>query len=111
MKILLIHNAYRQRGGEDVVVEQERALLEAAGHQVVAYQRSNWELEVPSGLGRVDLLKQIVWSSDAKQGVSRLLAEQKPDIVHVHNTFLTISPSIYWACEDAAVPYRTRPRR
>jgi glycosyltransferase involved in cell wall biosynthesis len=32
------------------------------------------------------------------------LREEKPEIVHVHNTFMMISPSIYSACREANVP-------
>ncbi len=104
MKILLIHNEYRQPGGEEVVVEQERQLLQQAGHQVVHYRRSNVETEGISGLGQLSLVKKIVWASDARQDVALLLRNQKPQIVHVHNTFMVISPSIYSACREAGVP-------
>jgi glycosyltransferase involved in cell wall biosynthesis len=104
VKILLIHNEYRQPGGEEVVVEQERQLLQQAGHQVVHYRRSNVETEGISGLGQLSLVKKIVWASDARQDVALLLRNQKPQIVHVHNTFMVISPSIYSACREAGVP-------
>ena len=71
MKVLLIHNEYRQHGGEEVVVEQERQLLQQAGHQVVHYRRSNAETEGISGLGQLSLIKKIVWASDARQDVAR----------------------------------------
>lgn len=101
MKILLVHNAYQQGGGEDVVFEQERRMLEAAGHNVVVYRRSNWEVEKYS---RLALARRTVWAEDAKDDVARLLRREKPDVVHVHNTFVIISPSIYWACVEAHVP-------
>ena len=44
MKILLVHYTYQQPGGEDLVLSQERQLLERAGHQVLTYCRSNWEI-------------------------------------------------------------------
>ena len=44
MKIALVHNKYQWPGGEDVIVEQERDLLRAAGHQVLEYSRSNHEI-------------------------------------------------------------------
>lgn len=104
MKVLLIHNEYRQHGGEEVVVEQERQLLQQAGHQVVHYRRSNQETEGISGLGQLSLIKKIVWASDARQDVARLLRTERPQVVHVHNTFMVISPSIYSACQEAGVP-------
>jgi hypothetical protein len=34
MRVLILHNAYQQRGGEDAVVDAEAALLSGAGHDV-----------------------------------------------------------------------------
>ena len=41
MKILLLHNAYQQRGGEDAAVAREQSLLSARGHEVSRYSVSN----------------------------------------------------------------------
>ena len=43
-KVLLAHNSYQQRGGEDVVVEAERDLLRARGHDVLEYRISNHDI-------------------------------------------------------------------
>jgi len=104
MKVLLVHNFYKQPGGEDVVFGQERQLLERAGHTVIVYQRSNWEGDSYSGIKRVALLETIVWARDTRREIIRLLDREKPDLVHVHNTFLMVSPSIYTACREAKVP-------
>ena len=104
MKFLLVHNSYKQPGGEDVVFEQERQLLERAGHAVAVYQRSNWEVDSYSGIKRIALLKEMVWAADTRLDFSRLLDEEKPDLVHVHNTFLMVSPAIYRTCREANVP-------
>lgn len=107
MKILLVHNSYRQPGGEDVVFQQERELLERAGHQVVAYRRSNWESEAYSGIQRLALAPITIWSTATRQEFARLLLQEKPELVHVHNTFIMASPSIYWACHEAHIPVVT----
>jgi glycosyltransferase involved in cell wall biosynthesis len=104
MKILLAHNFYQQPGGEDVVFEQERRLLERNGHTVVTYERSNHELESPSGLAQFALLKNTISSKSSNAKVKEILHSEKPDLVHVYNTFLMISPSIYSACRDLGVP-------
>jgi glycosyltransferase involved in cell wall biosynthesis len=104
MKILLVHNSYQQPGGEDVVFEQERRLLERAGHTVIAYCRSNWEVTAYSGLRRLQLAGRTIWARDVRQKFARLLDQEKPDLVHVHNTFVMVSPSIFSACRDADVP-------
>lgn len=104
LKIVLVHNTYQQPGGEDVVFEQECRMLEHAGHQVVTYCRSNWEVESYRGIRLISLAKRTVWASDTEQEFLRLLRREKPDVVHVHNTFVMISPSIYSACSQAKVP-------
>ncbi len=104
MKIILVHNSYQQPGGEDVIFEQERKMLEDAGHQVVAYCRSNWDAEAYPGIRRLSLAKRTIWAPDTRRHFARLLQQEKPDLVHVHNTFVMISPSIYSACLEARVP-------
>jgi glycosyltransferase involved in cell wall biosynthesis len=104
MKILFVHNAYLQLGGEDVAFAQERELLESAGHQVISYCRSNEELNGYSCLQKINLSKQIVWATDTRREVASLLLREKPQLVHIHNTFMMVSPSVYAACRDAHVP-------
>jgi glycosyltransferase involved in cell wall biosynthesis len=104
VKIAIVHNAYQQPGGEDAVFEQECRMLEHAGHNVVTYCRSNWDTDGYRGIRRIGLAKRTVWASDTRRGFLRLLQQEKPDVVHVHNTFVMISPSIYSACSEARVP-------
>ncbi len=104
MKILLIHNTYQQAGGEDVVFEQERRLLQQHGHQVETYQRSNHEIEQFSRFEKLALVTRIVSAEDSRRDVGAVLASFRPDVAHVHNTFLMISPSVYDACAEAGVP-------
>ena len=42
--VLVVHNHYQQRGGEDSVFETECAMLEAAGHVVIRYEKHNDEI-------------------------------------------------------------------
>ena len=44
-KVLLVHNYYKIPGGEDIVVSNEKRLLEEHGHKVILYTRSNKELD------------------------------------------------------------------
>ena len=104
MKILLVHNTYQQPGGEDVVFSQERQLLERAAHQVLTYCRGNWDIAGYSALKRLALVGRMTWARDSRREIASLLHRQKPALVHVHNTFLMISPSIYSACKEAHVP-------
>ena len=104
LKIVSVHNTYQQHGGEDVVVAAECALLERNGHKVIRYLRSNDEISALSRPEQLLLAKNIIYSEKSKRELSALLRTEKPDVVHVHNTFLMISPSVYEACRDAGIP-------
>jgi glycosyltransferase involved in cell wall biosynthesis len=104
MKIVLVHNTYQQAGGEDVVFEQEKALLERAGHRVATYCRSNHEISELSAIERAMVIPNTIWSSDSHRAFAQLLRRENPQVVHIHNTFMMISPSIYSACRDQKVP-------
>ena len=101
MKILVAHNAYQQRGGEDAVVAAEVRLLRAHGHEVTEYKRHN--AEIPS-IGRLQAAADTFWSRRTVADLRALLREQQPSLVHAHNTFPLISPSLYWAAAEAGVP-------
>jgi glycosyltransferase involved in cell wall biosynthesis len=101
MKILLVHNRYVQRGGEDAVFDQERDLLRAGGQEVEEYVRENSEIGARSSIG---LGLSATWSFDAYEDIQRILTRFQPDIVHVHNTLPLISPSVYYSAARAGVP-------
>ena len=102
MKVLLIHNRYQLAGGEDVVVQAEKALLEANDHQVALVEISNDQ--IVSVLDKANAAVRAIYSPASKQQVSAEIAHFRPDVVHVHNFFPLLSPSVYDACRDAGVP-------
>lgn len=104
MKIVVIHNRYQHRGGEDVACEAETRLLQTAGHAVIEYVRSNTELNAGSFLHHLSAAAGTVWSRRSYRELRKLLFREKPDIAHFHNTFPLISPAAYYACADAGVP-------
>lgn len=104
MKILLVHNAYKQPGGEDVVFQLERDMLRAAGHEIVEYRRFNDEIRNYSVVRRIGLLGRTVWASDTYRDLTTLLRVERPAIVHVHNAFPLISPSVFSACKNENIP-------
>src|SRR3974390_782912 len=104
MNIVLVHNRYREAGGEDVVFESEKRLLELAGHSVTSYLRSNAEIQDDSVVTRIAVVPRMVWSSRTRNEFASLLDRVRPDIVHVHNTFMLITPSIYSACAERDIP-------
>lgn len=101
MRVLMVHNAYQHRGGEDTVVESEVALLRQHGHAVETYTRSNDDVD---GLSSVALVRQTLWSDRTTRELERLVNTFKPDLIHAHNTFPLVSPSLYWAAARKRVP-------
>lgn len=105
MRILIIHNHYLQPGGEDEVVNAERAMLEKFGQEVILFEGSNGEINSLSIFKKLSFVfKEIYWSSETYGSVKRLIKARKPDLIHIHNTFLRLTPSIYQACYEASVP-------
>jgi glycosyltransferase involved in cell wall biosynthesis len=103
-KILVVHNVYQQRGGEEAVVAAETRLLEKSGHAVVRFERHNDELREHGATSRIGTAIDVVWSSRSFREIAELIAKANPDVAHFHNTFPLISPSAYYACAQSGVP-------
>ena len=101
MKIVVVHNTYQHRGGEDSVMEAEVALLSNRGHSVELFMRNN---DAILNMTRASVAAQTVWSIHTGREFDALLRAFKPDVVHVHNTFPLISPAIYWVADRLGVP-------
>jgi glycosyltransferase involved in cell wall biosynthesis len=106
MKVLLVHNQYRSGapGGEDVAFAQERALLESAGVEVVAYTRSNDEVDERNPLEAALTAWNLRWSARTHREIGALLERERPAVAHFHNTFPLVSASGYAACRERGVP-------
>jgi glycosyltransferase involved in cell wall biosynthesis len=102
VRILLVHNHYQQKGGEDAVVANEKALLEQSGHTVESLTAHNSAI---SGLvAKLNAFRNVVYNDGVRRTLAECLKRSRPDVVHVHNTFPLLSPSVYDACAEAAVP-------
>jgi glycosyltransferase involved in cell wall biosynthesis len=101
MKILQVHNFYRQPGGEDLAFATECDLLTSNGHTVVRYSVHN---DAIAGMSSIATGLGTIWNRSSYGDVSQVLAAEAPDIVHAHNTFPLISPSLYDAAHRAGIP-------
>jgi glycosyltransferase involved in cell wall biosynthesis len=101
MRILMVHNRYRVRGGEDEVCDSERRLLQAHGNEVDLYEEHNDQLEK---MNPIQTSVNAVWSKQTYKAVQKILSEKPYDIVHVHNFLPLISPSVYYAAQTHKVP-------
>ena len=104
MKVLQIHNRYRSPGGEDAVVLRERLLLEQHGHQVIALERSNTEIDSWPSWRRPLLPIQTFFSLSSYRQIRAICRRERPDVAHVHNVFFLFSPSVYYALAAENVP-------
>ena len=102
MRVLIAHNRYQQSGGEDVVVAAESDMLRAHGHVVDRLDVDNDRIQ--GALSRVTASFGSIYSPQSKQLVKRAIEHARPDVVHIHNFFPTLSPSAFYACAEAGVP-------
>lgn len=100
MNVLVVHNAYQRPGGEDRVVADEMRMLEQGGHSVICYRASNDDV---AQLSPLQLASRTMWSRDSYDALARIIDEQRPDVMHVHNTMPLISPSAYYAATRRGV--------
>lgn len=99
MKILRVHNFYGSAApsGENTIFQIENDLLIKENIQTFNYTVSSDNFEVQSLSQKFRTGINVVWSSHSKAIFDQILVEQRPDVIHVHNTFPFISPSIFWA--------------
>ena len=95
MNILIVHNFYKIPGGEDSVVKNEIELLKMHGHNVYTYFKDNKDISTNGIFNKIKLFKNTIFNRTIKKEIQTIIKENKIDIVHCHNTFPLISPSIY----------------
>ncbi|MBF0285296.1 MAG: glycosyltransferase family 4 protein [Magnetococcales bacterium] len=102
MRLLLVHNRYRQRGGEDRAFDLERQALLDAGVTVESFLRDN-DGDLPDAPGLASALGAI-WSPAAFRALGATMDRFRPEVIHAHNLFPLISPSLYDAARARGVP-------
>ena len=101
MRILIVHNSYQVRGGEDEVCDAERRLLESHGHQVDIYKEHNDRI---NDFNSIQSASNAIWSQRTYQRIQHRLTQTAYDVVHVHNVLPLISPSVYYAAQSQGIP-------
>ncbi len=101
MRVLLVHNRYQHRSGEDVVFSSEGQLLRDHGHSVREFTRDNMEIK---RMNPLDVGLQTIWSRPSVKALETVLSSFRPDIVHMHNIFPLISPAVLYTCRARAIP-------
>lgn len=103
-KVLLVHNYYQIPGGEDTVFNNEKKLLEDNGHEVITYTRDNEEINNFHLLKKLCYPLNTIFSLKTYNEVKKIVLDNQIDIVHVHNTWPLISPSVYYAAFHYNIP-------
>jgi len=100
LRVLQVHNRYRHGGGEDVAVEREAAVLREGGHEVLQLQVENPSDHLAAGRKLV----LAPWNPGARGSIEEVTAGFEPDVAHVHNTWFSLSPSVFGGLSNSGVP-------
>jgi len=118
MKILQVNKFFYLRGGTERYLFTLSELLKKHGVEVIYFSQKNpknfpsteekyflSDLEL-GGFSWPTLLKlpRIFYSFEAKRKIKKIIVEQKPDLVHLHNIYHQISPSILPVIKKANLP-------
>ncbi len=104
MRVLLVHGAYQQFGGEDAVVRAEGELLERHGDEVLLYSRHNDETKTFNTFQKAAFFPQAVYSWKSSGEIADVVHSFRPDVAFVHNVYPLLSPSIYHKLHALGVP-------
>jgi len=119
MKILQANKFFFINGGSETVMFQERDYLLQNGHQVIDFSMQH-ERNLPSehsaefvqnkqyGAGgkltKLSNSLSLIHSAEAIRNISHLIKKIKPDLVHCHNIYHQLTPSIIGAAKKLGVP-------
>jgi len=121
MRILHVNKYLYRRGGAESYMQEVASLQQAAGHEVAFFGMDHpdnepqayaehfpayLELEPapPSVAGRVTGFGRMVWSTSARRGIDAVAADFHPDVVHLHNVYHHLSPSILGPLARRRIP-------
>src|SRR4051812_38477583 len=113
MRVLQIHKTFRLTGGADTFFFKTCDLLEEHGHEVGHFSTRHPENRpspfsryfvdgfTDQSIGNVSMVRKAkaflngIYSFDAKESLSRLVRDFKPDVAHVHSFNYQLSASIF----------------
>jgi glycosyltransferase involved in cell wall biosynthesis len=102
LRVVVAHNRYQFAGGEDSVVRNEIEMLRSSGHEVRNFEAENRTIRGP--VAEIAAAASLFHSPNSRRKMTELIREFRPDVLHVHNWFPLLSPSIHRAAAEAGVP-------
>jgi glycosyltransferase involved in cell wall biosynthesis len=104
MRVLVVHNNYREPGGETAVYHAETALLLQHAHTVSTWRRDSVEIDGYNQVQKAALIINTLYNNRTYRELKAFIRTKRPDVAHVHNVFPLLSPSVYRALHDAGLP-------
>lgn len=102
MEVLLAHNEYGKYSGEESVVATQIRCLDNAGIKVRTYTRESNKIK---GLnGEITAFFSGFYNYKVKQEFVDIIEKRRPDVIHIHNLFPLISPSIFSVASKYEIP-------
>jgi glycosyltransferase involved in cell wall biosynthesis len=119
MRILHMNRYVRRYGGAESYMFDIARVLQMRDHDVEFFGVASpanppmtYSEYFPSPVDREDggtgarvrSVARMMWSTSARRGARRVIDEFRPDVIHLHNIYHDLSPSVIWAARDAGVP-------
>lgn len=99
MKILLANKFYYRRGGDCIYMLNLEKLLKAHGHDVAVFAMdypenldTPWKKYFPKNMSKLMAFTRPFGSHEVKSTFKKLLDDFKPDVVHLNNVHMQLSP-------------------
>ena len=102
MRILLVHNQYKQPGGEDAIFWAESELLVNNGHAVEHMLYYNTSIR--SFFDKLISGIKAIYNPGSARALKAKIQSFSPDVIHVHNFLPLVSPSILFIAKKYNIP-------
>lgn len=103
MRIVLIHNFSTDTNGEDIYFLSLVKLLQNKHHTIFLYTKNNKFIKSDL-LNQLGIIKRMFANELVENELRKIINRFKPDVVHIHNVYPLISPTIYRICKTLHVP-------
>lgn len=96
MRVLVVHNRYSSAvpSGENAVVDSEVRWLREASVEVDRFEVNNDDVLAASRPARLTAGLEAVWNRRRASALTEQIDRVGPDVVHLHNVFPLLSPSV-----------------
>jgi glycosyltransferase involved in cell wall biosynthesis len=106
LRVVVVHNRYRSQtpSGENRVVDLEVAALRERGIDVLKFEKQSDDIQRMNLAQRAMLPISPIFAPLTVREFAKALARFRPDVVHVHNVYPLISPTVIRVAHRAGVP-------